>query len=99
LASLLQQVIDPDPKMRPSAISLLRHPVLSLFGSKSKAQLHRELIAEKLKNEVLANQLENAKKCIKSLAASDHCQQGYQGKRVKRSCSTVTDQQSSCASN
>jgi wee1-like protein kinase len=53
-------MIDPNPEMRPSAISLLQHPVLSPFGNKSKAQLHRELIAEKLKNEVLANQLRSA---------------------------------------
>jgi wee1-like protein kinase len=67
---LIKQMIHPHPEMRPSAVSLIQHPVLSPFGNKSKAQLRRELNAEKLKNEILAKQLENAKKCFKSLPAN-----------------------------
>jgi len=60
-------MIHPNPEMRPSAISLIQHRVLCPFGNKSKAQLRRELDAEKLKNEILSKQLENAEKCFKSL--------------------------------
>jgi wee1-like protein kinase len=63
-------MIHPNPEMRPSAISLIQHRVLCPFGNKSKAQLRRELNAEKLKNEILAKQLENAEKCFKSLPAN-----------------------------
>lgn len=65
--NLIKQMIHPNPEMRPSAISLIQHRVLCPFGNKSKAQLRRELNAEKLKNEILAKQLENAEKCFKSL--------------------------------
>jgi wee1-like protein kinase len=44
--------------------------VLCPFGNKSEAQLRRELSAEKLKNEILAKQLENAEECLKSLTAN-----------------------------
>jgi wee1-like protein kinase len=64
---LLQQMIHPNPEMRPTAVSLIQHRVLCPFGNKSKVQLRRELNAEKLKNEILAKQLENAEKCFKSL--------------------------------
>jgi wee1-like protein kinase len=67
MVPLLQQMIHPNPEMRPSAISLIQHRVLCPFGNKSKAQLRRELNAEKLKNEILVKQLENAEKCFKSL--------------------------------
>ena len=67
---LIKQMIHPHPEMRPSAVSLIQHRVLSPFGNKSKAQLCRELNAEKLKNEILAKQLENAEKCLKSLPAN-----------------------------
>lgn len=63
-------MIHPHPEMRPSAVNLIHHRVLSPFGNKSKAQLRRELNAEKLKNEFLAKQLENAEKCLKSLPAN-----------------------------
>ncbi|XP_069684894.1 wee1-like protein kinase isoform X2 [Periplaneta americana] len=64
---LMKQMVHPNPEMRPSAVSLIQHRVLCPFGNKSKAQLRRELNAEKLKNELLAKQLENAEKCFKSL--------------------------------
>jgi wee1-like protein kinase len=63
-------MIHPNPEMRPSSISLIQHRVLCPFGNKSKAQLRRELNAEKLKNELLAKQLKNAEKYFKSLPTS-----------------------------
>jgi hypothetical protein len=47
-------MIDPNPEVRPSAIGLLQHRVLSLSGNMSQAQLHTQLNAEKLKTEILA---------------------------------------------
>lgn len=61
-------MIHPNPEMRPSAISLIQHRVLCPYGNKTKAQLRRELNAEKLKNEILSKQLQEAAKCIKTFA-------------------------------
>ena len=63
-------MIHPNPEMRPSAVNLIQHRVLCPFGNKTKAQLRRELNAEKLKNEILAKQLETAEKCFKSLPSN-----------------------------
>lgn len=68
LLDLLHSMIDPDPLLRPTAIHVLQHKALSPVGTKSKAQLHRELNAERLKNEILSKQLVEAAKCIKSIA-------------------------------
>ncbi|XP_012270915.1 wee1-like protein kinase [Orussus abietinus] len=65
---LLKLMIHPNPEMRPSAISLIQHRVLCPFGNKTKAQLKRELNAEKLKNEILSKQLQEAAKCLKTIA-------------------------------
>ncbi|PSN34900.1 hypothetical protein C0J52_16510 [Blattella germanica] len=67
---LIKQMVHVNPEMRPSAVSLIQHRVLCPFGNKSKAQLRRELNAEKLKNEILAKQLETAEKCFKSLPSN-----------------------------
>lgn len=64
----LQLMIHPNPEMRPSAISLIQHRVLCPLGNKTKAQLRRELNAEKVKNEILSKQLQQAAKCLKTLA-------------------------------
>jgi wee1-like protein kinase len=63
-------MIEPNPEMRPSAISLIRHRVLSSYNNKSKAQLHQELNTEKLKSEILAKQLEIAEQFLKALPTS-----------------------------
>ncbi|RLU20754.1 hypothetical protein DMN91_007367 [Ooceraea biroi] len=68
LNDLLKLMIHPIPEMRPSAVSLIQHRVLCPFGNKTKAQLRRELNAEKLKNEILTKQLEDAAKCLKTIA-------------------------------
>ncbi|XP_014609345.1 PREDICTED: wee1-like protein kinase [Polistes canadensis] len=68
LNDLLKLMIHPNPEMRPSAISLIQHRVLCPYGNKTKAQLRRELNAEKLKNEILSKQLQEAAKCIKTFA-------------------------------
>ncbi|XP_012254618.1 wee1-like protein kinase isoform X2 [Athalia rosae] len=65
---LLKLMIHPNPEMRPSATSLIQHRVLYPYGNQTKAQLRRELNAEKLKNEILAKQVEEANKCLKTLA-------------------------------
>jgi len=47
-------MIDPDPKIRPSAESLLQHPLLCTSDiHKTKRQLRRELNEQKFKVEVL----------------------------------------------
>ncbi|XP_014210815.1 wee1-like protein kinase 1-A [Copidosoma floridanum] len=65
---LLKQMIHPKPEIRPSAVSLIQHRVLSPNGNKTKAQLRRELNAERLKNEILSKQLQEAAKCLKTIA-------------------------------
>ncbi|XP_025156397.1 wee1-like protein kinase isoform X2 [Harpegnathos saltator] len=65
---LLKLMIHSNPEMRPSAISLIQHRVLCPLGNKTKAQLRRELNAEKVKNEILSKQLQQAAKCLKTLA-------------------------------
>lgn len=61
-------MIDPNAELRPTAIQIIQHRVLCPFGNKSKAQLRRELNAEKLKNEILSKQLVEAAKCLKTIA-------------------------------
>lgn len=64
----LQLMIHSNPEMRPSAIALIQHRVLCPLGNKTKAQLRRELNAEKVKNEILSKQLQQAAKYLKTLA-------------------------------
>eukprot|EP00794_Sanderia_malayensis_P012687 gene12687-13989_t len=61
---LLQLMTNSDPKLRPSAATLLHHPTLCPNANKSKAQLRKELNAEKFKNEVLSRELEQAKNAV-----------------------------------
>lgn len=61
-------MVDPNPENRPSALSIIQHRYLCPFGNKTKAQLRRELNAEKLKNEILSKQLIEAAKCLKTFA-------------------------------
>lgn len=61
-------MVHPNPESRPSALSLIQHRVLCPVGNKTKAQLRRELNAEKLKNQILTQQLQEAAKCIKKIA-------------------------------
>ncbi|XP_043284932.1 wee1-like protein kinase [Venturia canescens] len=68
LNELLKLMTDPNPETRPSAVCLIQHRVLCPFGNKTKAQLRRELNAEKLKNEILSKQLQEAAKCLKTIA-------------------------------
>ncbi|CAH1250597.1 WEE1 [Branchiostoma lanceolatum] len=58
---LLRSMVHPDPNSRPSAVSITQHALLCPTAGKTKAQLHRELNEEKLKNEQLARQLEEVK--------------------------------------
>ncbi|XP_057318945.1 wee1-like protein kinase isoform X2 [Microplitis mediator] len=68
LNDLLKLMVHPNPETRPSALSLIQHRVLCPVGNKTKAQLRRELNAEKLKNQILTQQLQEAAKCIKKIA-------------------------------
>jgi wee1-like protein kinase len=54
-------MIDPDPKVRPSAIDLIQHRLVAPFGKKSKARLYTQLKTQKLRNEILLKRLETAK--------------------------------------
>ncbi|XP_025986955.1 wee1-like protein kinase 2 isoform X2 [Solenopsis invicta] len=67
LINLLKLMISYDPEMRPSAESLMQHRVLCPIGKKTKAQLRRELNAEKLKNEILSKRLHDAAMYLKSI--------------------------------
>lgn len=76
---------------------VLQHRALSPVGNKSKEQLHRELNAEKLKNEILSKQLLEAAKCIKTIAPDSKQLKSVTrltsrliGKKVNRSFSTTT---------
>lgn len=97
MIDLLKSMIHPDPPDRPTAIHVLQHRSLSPVGNKSKAQLHRELNAERLKNEILSKQLVEAAKCIKSIAPESKQLKSVTrltsrliGKKVNRSVSTTT---------
>lgn len=47
-------MVDPDPSNRPTAVGLTQNPVLCPQARKSKAQLRRELNAERFKNQLLS---------------------------------------------
>lgn len=61
-------MIHPDQERRPSAVCLIQHRVLCPFANKTKEQLFRELNAERMKREIVCKQLEEAKKCLKTIA-------------------------------
>ncbi|XP_077289858.1 wee1-like protein kinase [Arctopsyche grandis] len=67
---LIKNMIGIDPTKRPSAIQIVRHPLLCQSGIKSTADLRRELEATKLKNELLSKQLQEAKRYITSFSPS-----------------------------
>lgn len=64
---LIQLMTHPDPAARPSSMTIFRHPLLCSEEAKSKSQLSLELTLERQKNELLAKQLKEAKKLLKSL--------------------------------
>uniref|UniRef100_A0A224Z5K3 Wee1-like protein kinase n=1 Tax=Rhipicephalus zambeziensis TaxID=60191 RepID=A0A224Z5K3_9ACAR len=64
---LLTEMIQKVATQRPSASSLLHHPVLVPNATKSRAQLRKELNAERFKNELLSKKLEEASMCLQSL--------------------------------
>lgn len=65
---LLTEMIDPNPERRPTAFSMLTHRFVSPLGNLSKAQLQRELNAERLKNVLLTRRLEDMTKCLSNFA-------------------------------
>lgn len=83
-------MIHKDPEMRPSAVNIIQHRVLCPFGNKTKAQLRRELNAEKLKNEFLSRQLKEAAMCLQTMAPAimhnkDKKTKGLNNSRLLRS--------------
>ena len=54
---LLQLLIDTDRARRPTAAELLVHPCLQPASCRSRAQLRRQLNAERLENQLLRSQL------------------------------------------
>lgn len=70
LQLLLKQMVQPDPAARPTASQLVYHPTLCPPTGMSRAQLRRELNAERLKNDILSRQLKEAAKCLQNLTPS-----------------------------
>ena len=58
LKELLTSMIRPDPLDRPTASDIVHDSTLCPYVNKTKAQLKRELNAERFRNQVLARQLE-----------------------------------------
>lgn len=91
---LLRQMIHPNLLQRPTVQQVIQHRVLCPFGNKTKAQLRRELNAERLKNELLSKQLMEAAKCLKTLSSTENktgLRSGRQvGRNTHRSFSTTT---------
>lgn len=75
LQLLLKQMVQTDPAARPTAAQLVLHPTLWPPTVMSRAQLRRELNAERLKNDILSRQLKEAAKCLQTLTpiASNIC--------------------------
>lgn len=67
LQLLLKQMVQVDPAARPTASQLVHHPTLCPPTNMSRAQLRRELNAERLKNDILSQHLKEAAKCLQSL--------------------------------
>lgn len=92
---LLTEMIQKVATQRPSASSLLHHPVLVPNATKSRAQLRKELNAERFKNELLSKKLEEASMCLQSLPVvhSSSTQtsraQRFVGKKANRSHSVT----------
>ncbi|GLV37056.1 Wee1 kinase [Carabus blaptoides fortunei] len=90
---LLKLMIHPNPETRPSAGQIIQHRVLCPFGNKTKAQLRRELNAEKLKNEILSKQLVEAAKCLKTIAPNFITPSGSGGGAVSSAVDTAGTRQ------
>lgn len=98
LLDLIKSMIHPNPTERPSTLQILQSRALSPDNSKSKAELSRELKAEKLRNEILVKQLKEAAICIKSIKENGNIPTSggklnssrLIGKKVNRSVSTTT---------
>lgn len=97
LMDLIKSMIHPDPTLRPSPTQIIQNRALSPDSSKSKAELTRELNAEKMRNEMLVKQLKEAAICIKSIANESvklpsiaKINSRLIGKKVNRSVSTTT---------
>jgi wee1-like protein kinase len=73
LHKLVKQMVHLDPDKRPSAHTLLQHPVLNPVADKSKAQLRRELNNEKFRNELLTKKLVEAAQGLHPGAGGDVC--------------------------
>lgn len=67
LQLLLKQMVQVDPAARPTASQLVHHPTLCPPTNMSRAQLRRELNAERLKNDILSQHLKEAAKCLQNL--------------------------------
>lgn len=85
LLELIKSMIHPNPTERPSTVQLLQHRALNPECSKTKADLTRELTAEKMRNEMLVKQLKEAAICLKQVQNSRLI-----GKKVNRSVSATT---------
>lgn len=70
LQLLLKQMVQADPATRPTASQLVHHPTVCPPTGMSRAQLRRELNAERLKNDILSRQLKEAAKCLQNLTPS-----------------------------
>ncbi|XP_063232745.1 wee1-like protein kinase [Bacillus rossius redtenbacheri] len=79
---LLRQMIDPQPSARPSAVAILYHPVLVPPSDKSKRDLLTELETERLKRQLLEQQLQEA---LRSDGDSSTRQVGYRTRRSQSS--------------
>ncbi|KAJ8878489.1 hypothetical protein PR048_019067 [Dryococelus australis] len=80
--NLLKQMINPQPSARPSAVAILYHPVLVPPSNKSKQDLLSELEAERLKRQLLEQQLEEA---LQTDVGAKTRQVGYRTRRSQSS--------------
>ncbi|CAH1976967.1 unnamed protein product [Acanthoscelides obtectus] len=100
MVELVKQMIHPERAKRPSPAQILQNRALSPDIGKSKAELTRELNAEKMRNEMLLKQLQEAAICIKTIASESVAKAAPSvvtkinsrliGRKVNRSVSTTT---------
>lgn len=55
-------MVNKDPELRPTSSNLLIQPILMPFANKTRSQLRKELNFEKLRNDLLTQQLEEVSK-------------------------------------
>ena len=87
-------MVHPCPEERPSALGVLQHRAFSSWevcDGDSTTQLRRALDAERLRSQVLSKQLQEATKCLKTLAAGRKIVRAKRpvGKGVTRSISAT----------